>query len=144
MNYTILESCAVDYKSTTGPASVSGYPFSLGYPYYFYYCNNVSVISCGCESTTNLMYLEHCSGMKIDTFFNWSLPALVSAIQDDLHRQIYANNSCNCISFNECIMGVIRQDSSPFILIQDSQNIEFNKCLLRTSDGSVSNTLVTI
>lgn len=143
MGYTTLESCAVDYDSATGPASVSGYPFALGYPYYFYYCNNVSVIACGCECTTNLMYLEHCSGMRIDTLFNWSLPALVSTVKKDTDRQIFTN-SCNCISFNECIMGVIRQNQDPFILMQNSQNIEFNKCLLRTSDGSVSGTLITI
>jgi len=143
MGYTTLESCAVDYDSATGPASVSGYPFALGYPYYFYYCNNVSVIACGCECTTNLMYLEHCSGMRIDTLFNWSLPALVSTVKKDTDRQIFTN-SCNCISFNECIMGVIRQNQDPFILMQNSQNIEFNKCLLRTSDGSVSDTLITV
>lgn len=142
MGYTTLESCAVDYNSTTGPGSVSGYPFALGYPYYFYYCGNVSVIACGCECTTNLMYLEHSSGMRIDTFSNWSPTDLINKHTTD-NGQIFTN-SCNCISFNECIMGVIRQNQDPFILMQSSQNIEFNKCLLRTSDGSVSDTLITV
>jgi hypothetical protein len=144
MAYTTLESCAVDFNSQTGPSSVSGYPFTLGYPYYFLYCNNVSIISCGCECTTNIMYLEHCNGIRIDTLYQWSPTDLINKHDTtDDSKQIFTN-SCNCISFNECIMGVIRQPSSPFILMQSSQNIEFNKCLLRTSDGSVSDTLITV
>ena len=140
--YTTLESCAVDFNSQTGPSSVSGYPFTLGYPYYFLYCNNINIISCGCECTTNIMYLEHCNGIRIDSLYQWSPTDLINKHPTD-NGQIFTN-SCNCISFNECIMGVIRQPSSPFILMQNSQNIEFNKCLLRTSDGSVSGTLITV
>lgn len=142
MTYTILESCAVDFNSSTGPAAVSGYPFALGYPYYFYYCNNVSIISCGSECSTNIMYLGHCNGIRIDTLYQWSPTNLVSDIRTDLDRQIFTDN-CNCISFNECIMGVIREDASSFIKMENSQNIEFNKCLLRTASGSVSNNLIT-
>lgn len=142
MTYCLLQNCAVDFSNALSPLSDTdrsdGNPCTFGCPYYFLYCSSISLIACGCEVSKNIMYLNHCQCIKIDTLSHWYDPnESYPTTDNDQLRRIYISN-CNSINFSQCVMGT----DDPFISTHNEQNIGFNGCLVRTSNGSVSGTLI--
>jgi len=135
LNYSSLECCAADF---------CGYNFSNknvelnnSYPYMFFGCDGISIISCGCEQCYNTMYMNCCRSFNICSFMDWNNNQVADRSLDINNRhhskQFYIRNSRG-ILFDRCSItfpNIQEPSSKQCMSFESSMNIGFNYCYIR-------------
>ena len=131
LTYSTLTTCAGDRNGFN--EDTKSYS---GYPYLFFGCSNITMNSCGCESSYNTINLDCCKSFVINAMSDWS--AKDKAQQGyNIEKQINLKN-CQNITFNNCTIGT-RIPGKRHIELDRSTGIQMNNCTPRKTGGSTDN-----
>lgn len=133
--YTTLISCATDVSANEKETlSDKSNKERSGFAYSLFACQGVSLVSCGCEESYQFIKLDSCSGVTIQSMFEWcqlrkgNIPSGYSN-----ERQIELVN-CNAVAFQNCIMGM-RVSGQTMIYQYNSRNIVFQNNRTRNAEN---------
>lgn len=140
MSYTTLTACAADacgYSDT----------YFDGYPYRLDYCHSVSLNACGCEVSYNTLSAEHCVGLTIQSFTDWSpLDKLANTKKYSPHRQIYLRKN-TCVSISNSMIGTTLQSSRlnprTFIYAEHNRLVTISQCITRQNKNGELGPIIT-
>lgn len=127
LTYSTLTACAGDRNGFNDESKSYD-----GYPYYFFGCSNITMNSCGCESSYNTIHLDCCKNFIVNTMTDWSGK---DKTQDgyQAQKQIFLQN-CQNISFLNCTIGS-KISKDPYITLKQSTNVQFMSCNPRKNGG---------